>query len=102
MNLGSKPLRIFSVRGQHQNNTASVAAWGYVNGVLTSTASNQISTNTNPSLYNLQLLGAETSVFGVDGPYKGYFGEILIYNELHSESTHTDIVNLLKTRWGIS
>lgn len=98
----SKPLRIFSVRGQHQNNTASVAAWGYVNGVLTSTASNQISTNTNPSLYNLQLLGAETSVFGVDGPYKGYFGEILIYNELHSESTHTDIVNLLKTRWGIS
>ena len=100
--LNSKSLRVFSIRAQNQNNTSSIAAYGYVNGTLTSTASHPaIPDNTDPSLDALSIMGAP-GLFGTEGPYKGYFGELLIYNELHSESTHTDIVNLLKTRWGIS
>lgn len=47
-------------------------------------------------------IGGISEIGPYDEQYTGYFGELIIFNEFHSLSTHNSIVNFLKERWGIT
>jgi surface protein len=97
----SQPLRIFSVLGQNVGDTNNTAVWSYVDGILVATQSHINVPNSNdPSDGKLELF-AESQGFEKGAQYKGYFGELLIYNYKHDSTTHTSVINQLKSRWNI-
>jgi hypothetical protein len=100
LDLNSKDLRVFSVRAQDTGDLISTAAYSYVNGIQTSSVTQtNLSTFTAPnSIANLGGIDDGDSL----NTYRGYFGEIIIFNELHSIDTHTKVINFLKERWNIT
>jgi len=100
LDLNSKDLRIFSVRAQDTGDLISTAAYSYVNGIQTSSVTQtNLSTFTTPnSIANLGGIDDGDSL----NTYRGYFGEIIIFNTMHSIDTHSKIITFLKNRWGIS
>lgn len=98
--LNSKDLRIFSVRAQDTRDLISTAAYSYVNGIQTSSVTQtNLSTFTTPnSIANLGGIDDGDSL----NSYQGYFGELIIFNTLHSTDTHSKIITFLKNRWGIT
>jgi len=96
--LQNKGLRVFSIRGYDTLDTITNGIFSYVNGVQTTaiTQDNQ-SLVTGPTGYKMTI---GTVSYQVDS-YKGYFAELIIFNELHSLDTHTKIINFLKDRWDI-
>jgi hypothetical protein len=98
--LNSKDLRVFSIRAQDTGDLISTAAYSYVNGIQTSSVTQtNLSTFTAPnSIANLGGIDDGDSL----NTYRGYFGEIIIFNELHSIDTHTKVINFLKERWNIT
>lgn len=100
LDLNSKGLRIFSVRAQDTGDLVSTAAYSYVNGIQTSSVTQtNLSTFTTPnSIANLGGIDDGDSL----NTYRGYFGEIIIFNTMHSTDTHSKIITFLKNRWGIS
>ena len=100
--LQNKNLRIFSIRGRDTFDTVTNAIYSYVNGVQTTAITqNNLSNVTSPS-GNLMSIGTSVISDSIINPYKGYFSELIIFNELHSLDTHTKVINFLKNRWGIS
>lgn len=99
--LNSKDLRIFSVRAQDTRDLISTAAVSYINGIQT-TAVTQSFVNDNISAGNPTNLGGAESIFIENSDsYQGYFGELIIFNTMHSTDTHSKIITFLKNRWGI-
>ena len=98
--LENKNLRIFSIRAQDTFDTVTNVSYSYVNGIQTTAVTqSNLSTTTLPSGF---LMSLGVSDLGTNSPYKGYFTELIIFNELHTLDTHTKVINFLKERWGIS
>ena len=97
----NQPLRIFSILGQNVGNTTSTAIWAYVNEVLVATQSHIKVPNSNAASETILQLMSESGGFEKSRFYKGYFAELLIYDYMHDSTSHSDIINEMKTRWGI-
>jgi hypothetical protein len=97
--LESKPLRVFSVRGEDVG-SGNTTTYGYVNGIQTVSTIQLNNTVFNPHTYPL---GIGSNPGGFDQfSHKGYFGELIIFNTVHDLTTHNEVVNFLKNRWGIN
>lgn len=93
-----EPITIMSYRVDLSVGVGNVAIKGYKNGVLDNTvnmantpSSSTTSTRTpamgNRAIGNLRM--------------DGYVGDLIIFDSLHSESTHQGVINYLKNKYGI-
>ena len=98
--LMNKDVRVISVRAQDPSNTTDIAAYGYVNGLMTSSIpqTNLVS----PSISNKPVkIGGTESLGPGSLRYQGYLGEIIVFTTFHDESTHYWVTQFLKNRWNI-
>jgi len=100
--LQSKNLRIFSIRAQDTRDLINNSVFTYVNGIQT-TAMTQSTVTTGTTIgIDFSLGGVNPTNSIVEELYQGYFGELIIFNTMHSTDTHSKIITFLKNRWGIS
>ena len=100
--LESKNLRVFSVRAKDTGDLVNTVAYSYVNGIQTTAITQSVVTTSTTTGLDYFSIGGISEIGTYDEQYTGYFGELIIFNEFHSLSTHNSIVNFLKERWGIT
>lgn len=92
------PVCVYSIRYKDPGNLTDIAARGYKNGVLEASIDLAYSLSATAASYSTLRIGNR---FANDLRFAGYMGELIIFNSMHSEATHTGVVDFLKQKWKV-
>lgn len=94
-----QPVMLYSVRFSDQGTTGVPAGYTYKNGIIDRVANQVALCSPTEASFTTMRVGNRASGtlrFG------GYVGELIIFNQMHSEADHLKICNFLKKRWRIN